>query len=433
MATDKKFLDSVPVGRIFLWLSNPRHPTLDNEAKVIGQLCAKEDIYQLARDIAKHGLNPLERFAVVPVDKKSSGVAGANYYVTEGNRRLCAVKLLNDPELAPANLRKSFEKLANDKASITINTVPVVAFDDEEDVRLWLDRIHNGPQGGIGRKSWNAEQKARHDGENKNKGAQALLDYAEAGQMLTADERTGKLTTVQRFLSNDVFRESLGFDQTDVDDVGRTRPKPEFDIILKRFIRDLVKKEDVNSRMNKAEIVAYARPLASVPGVSTARIETESLSAGAGTGKPKKTSQGKPKPPTKAKHIRYEQQILDALKVYGSEKLQSLYHSICSIDLDPHTPIVCVGVWSFFETLTACAGRNSGTSFDSFLSKSKLGLLGVPSDQMSSLRSAMERIREYGNSTKHHKISATFNGDQLNNDMVALKDVILKCIGDAKP
>jgi hypothetical protein len=259
MAGAKKFLDSVPIGRIFLWLSNPRHPEFDNETKAIAQLCAKEDVYQLARDIAKHGLNPLERFAVVPFERKKSGQTGANYYMREGNRRLCAIKLLTDPELAPANLRKAFHKLADDATSVKISTVPVVAFDDEEDVGLWLDRIHNGPQGGIGRKSWNAEQKARHDGDNKNKGAQALLDYAESQQMLTPKERAGKLTTVQRFLSNDVFREAIGFDQTDVDDVGRNRPKPEFDIILKRFVRDLVKKEDVNSRMNKSQIVERVR------------------------------------------------------------------------------------------------------------------------------------------------------------------------------
>ena len=183
----------------------------------------------------------------------------------EGNRRLCAVKLVADPELAPANLRKAFQKLADDPATVKIKTVPVVAFGDEDEVRLWLDRIHNGPQGGIGRKSWNAEQKARNDGDNKNKSAQALLDYAQAEGMLTEEERSGKITTVQRFLGNDVFREAIGFDQIDVDDVGRTRPKAEFDIILKRFIRDLIKKKDVHSRMNKPEIVTYARPLLRSP------------------------------------------------------------------------------------------------------------------------------------------------------------------------
>jgi hypothetical protein len=314
MAGALKNIESIPVGRIFLSLTNPRHAPLDTEPKVIAQLCSKEDIFPLARDIAKHGLNPLERFAVVPVDKRKMDHVNSTFYVTEGNRRMCAVKLLNDPELAPAKLRKAFQKLSEDPNTISITTVPGVVFESAEEVRVWLDRIHNGPQGGIGRKQWNSEQKTRHDGGNKNKAAQALLDYAESERMIAAEERGGKLTTVQRFLSNDVFREVLGFDQTDLDNVGRTRPKQEFDIILKRFIRDLVKKEEVNSRMNKPEIVSYARPLGGMPGVTNNRVEIETLSEGSTTGTSKKSSRSKSHAPAKAKHVRYEQEIADALK-----------------------------------------------------------------------------------------------------------------------
>jgi hypothetical protein len=80
--------------------------------------------------------------------------------------------------------------------------------------------------------------------------------------------------------------------------------------------------------------------------------------------------------------------------------------------------------------LTACAGRHDGTSFDSFLSNSKLGAYGLTGEK-TSIRAAMARIREYGNTTKHHPFAATFNGDQLNNDMTVLKSVILKCIEEA--
>lgn len=247
--------------------------------------------------------------------------------------------------------------------------------------------------------------------------------------MISAEERAGKLTTVQRFLGNDVFREMLGLDQSDPDGTGRMRPENEFDIILRRFIRDLVEKQHVNSRMNKPAIIAYARPLSALSGVSPTRIESEPLSEEPGT----KSKRAKPKTPSRPKrvtHVLYQDEIAAALKGLGNEKLISLYHSICSIDLDPHTPIVAVGTWSFFETLTACAGRTDKTSFDSFLSKSKLGFYGI-SGEVVTYRSAMERIREYGNTTKHHRISATFNGDQLNNDMTTLKDVILKCIEEA--
>lgn len=422
MSDAPKFLEAVPVSRIFLSLTNPRHEEYESEAQAIARLCEKEAVYPLARDIVKNGLNPLERLALLPAKK---GVKTTlNYNAAEGNRRICALKLLNDPELAPANLRKAFEKLADQWAS-PITKVSAVVFDNIESVNLWLDRIHNGLQGGIGRKDWNPEQKQRFDGGSKNKAAQSLLDYAEAEGIITPEERIGKLTTVQRFLGNEIFREMIGFDQDNPDDIARTRPKTEFDILVNKFIRDLVAKE-VNSRMNKDDIRGYARSIASLPGVTSTRIISEAISPL--TDKTSKsTRRKKPKKLDKIKHVRYEEEIFVALKQLGNEKLSSLYHSICSIDLDPHTPIVAIGIWSFFETLTACAGRNDGASFDSFLNKDRLVKYGI-TDNIKFMRGPIERIRDCGNTTKHHKVAALFNGDQLNNDMLTLKKVILGCI-----
>ncbi|HUU23966.1 MAG TPA: hypothetical protein VMW68_00155 [Methyloceanibacter sp.] len=312
MAEKPKFVDDVPIGRIFLALRNPRHEPLETEEQVIARLCEKEDVYPLARDIVNHGLNPLERFALVAL--KTGGRGGAvNYYSAEGNRRICALKLLLDPERAPAERRNAFRKLAEAWAS-PIKKVPAAVFKDVKTVNLWLDRIHNGAQGGIGRKSWSADQKQRFDGGNKNRAAQALLDYAEAEKMITPKERARKLTTVQRFLGNDVFREAIGFDQSNPDDPGRTRPKEQFDLLVHQFIRDLITGKQVNSRMNKTEIIEYARPLPSLPGVTSARIEPESLSIGRGTGTSRKTRRSKPKKPERASHVRYDDEINTALR-----------------------------------------------------------------------------------------------------------------------
>ena len=425
MAGAPTTLDDVKLGRVFLDLENPRHEPFTSEPQTIEYLCEFEGVYPLARDIAVHGLNPLERFALVPV--KARGGKTTGYIMAEGNRRLCAIKLLTDPELAPANLRKAFEKLSENWAPIT--SVSGVVFDNMDDAKIWLERIHSGTQGGVGRKEWNSEQKERFSGGAKNRTAQLFLDYAEAEEMITAEERKGKITTVQRFLGNDVFREILGLDHSAPDQLGRTRPKDEFDILARRFVRDLVQKKDVNSRMNKEQIIQYARPLSSMAGVTSARVPTEALSSDPA---PKPTpKRSTPRKPAQAKHVEYEEDIASALKSYGNGKLESLYHSICTIDLDPHTPMVAIGTWAFFESLTACAGRNDSTSFDSFLSNSKLESYGVGSSDRTAIRAALGRIRDYGNITKHHSIAGTFNGDQLNNDMIALKTVILGCIEEA--
>ena len=255
--------------------------------------------------------------------------------------------------------------------------------------------------------------------------AQVFLDYAEAKGMITKEERKRKLTTVQRFIGNEVFKETLGLDQTDPNQLARTRPEADFDTIARRFVRDVVGGR-ANSRMNRAEIIQYARPLSSMSGVTTVRIPAEALSVVTGRRPVRRATSRRP---ARARHVQYEEEIAAALKSYGNEKLQNLYHSICTIDLDPHTPIVAIGVWAFFETLTACAGRNDNVAFTAFLGNAKLATYGVTGDR--ALRPALDRVRDYGNTTKHHSVAGTFNGDQLNNDIIVLKTVILKCIEEA--
>jgi hypothetical protein len=425
-----QIIDNVPVGRLFLSLNNPRHEPTATEAQTIEYLCEKEGVYPLARDITNHGISPLERVALVPVPGQQNA-----YTMAEGNRRLCALKLLADPDLAPAKYRRGFTDLA--KRWKPIKTLSAAVFDENDpELRVWLKRIHNGFQGGAGRKNWGSEENQRFSGSSKNRIAQLFLDYAQAEGMISKEDRQGKLTTVQRFLGKGVMQEAMGLDPSNSEELARTRPKEEFDIIARRFIRDLLDTTEpraVTSRKNKPDIIAYSRPLNTLPGVTAARVEPEPLSSSGGSvvSKPGSRGRAKPKKPAKVRKVEYFQEIMSALQSFGNYKLQSLYHSICEIELDHHTPIVCVGAWSFFETLTACAGRKEDVAFLDFFSKLRLGTYGIASKSIPPARSAIGRIADYGNATKHHPTAAAFNGDQLNNDMVALKSVILKCIEEA--
>ena len=418
-------IQPIPVERIFLDLSNPRHEPYKTEAEVIEYLCREEQVYSLARDIAKIGINPLEIFAVIPADKKSGRTQ--SFVVAEGNRRMCALKLLDDPDLAPAKYRKDFTKLSEE--SVSIPEVPGIVFEDETELNLWLERIHGGVQGGVGRKPWSPEQKTRHIGDRKNVLAQTVLDYAEKKEFISAEHRKGKLTTAQRYLGNAFLRDALGLDSSNLDDIARDRPEQDFDVLLSKFSNDLVSGK-VNSRSNKDEIKKYSRELAANKNISGKRVAPESLMPSPTAAKRKRRT---PKKPIRPKHITYEQEISDKLKAIPSYKLETIYYSICDISLEDHTPLISVGVWAFFECLTARCGRNPITSFPDFLSKQKVNQLGFTArEQVTSIRDAVQRISSYGNVTKHHDTSANFNGEQLANDMDLLKDVILKLADEAK-
>lgn len=420
--TQKILGELVKLARIHLDHENPRHEPYETQEEVIAYLCKDEDVPALARDISKHGLNPLEMLALLPGKTKTTFVAA------EGNRRLCALKLLNDPDLAPANLRKTFENLSKTWEPIT--QVTAVKFENREAVQLWLDRIHQGASGGIGRKDWNADQKARNSGETKNKTALEILDYAEEAGLITADQRKKKLTTVQRFFSNSNMREALGIDLTDPDGVARNRPKSDFDKLLRTFISDLLSDEGkVNSRMNKREIDAYSRTLSRTSDISDVTVTPEILL------QPKpapaelsptfvSTKPVRPLPPRK---LTYDEEIAQKLEKLDNYKLATLYFSICDVALSNHTPLIAVGFWSFMESLSKKMGANG--DFLAFFSNDRLTRLGLgDKKKCAGLRQAIERVSHYGNTTKHDEEAANFNSTQLSNDMDVMRQLIKACI-----
>jgi len=417
---------SISVDHIFLDLKNPRHEPYRSEEEVIDYLCRNEYVYALAKDMVEIGLNPLELFALIPLKEERKRGALPRYVVAEGNRRLCAIKLLRDPELAPADFRKDFRRLA--ESAQRVSEVLAVIFDNEKQVSAWLERIHGGVQGGVGRKPWNPEQKTRHIGDRKNLLAQTVLDYAEKRGFISANERKGRLTTAQRYLGNAFVREAIGIESSSLDSVSRNRPAEDFDLLLQRFVRDLVD-NTVHSRSNADTIKDYARTISGVEGLTNKRVAAESLAIPAA----RKKQRRNPKEPAKPKSITFDGGIEDGLKRIGSYKLQKLYFSICDVGLDKHTPLISVGVWSFFETLTARCGRTTDVPFPNYLSKAKLTAMGFTDrDRTRPITLALERLSAYGNTTKHHDTSANFNGEQLANDIDTLGELIHKLIAEVK-
>lgn len=428
MTKPKRIEKQIPLDRIFLHHENPRHEPYETQAQVIDYLCANEEVPQLARDIAQHGISPLDRFGVIRAHDTEGD--DATYIAAEGNRRVCAIKLLTDPELAPPERKSYFEKQAANWDPIT--SIPCVVFEEDDDLDLWLRRRHHGPASGVGQKPWNADQKARHSGQgHRYRPALAFLDWAEANGLISADDRKRRLTTAERFLRNPVMKETLGLDASNPDALARNRTEEDFKLLAGQFISDMLASTPiVTSRKNKDQIEEYARALSGLSGQSHKRVDPEPLARIS-----KESKKGRRRRPSKAKtpqKLPWNADVYDALRRLGNWKLQSLYHSICAVTLPDNTPLLAVGTWSFFETLTAAAGRNPDTNFHSFLNVNRLDVYGLgPKPKTKPLRDAVERVLHFGNTTKHHDTSAAFNGDQLFNDMEALGELMLKVAEDA--
>lgn len=114
MPTPRLSKQEIDIGRIYLDENNPRHEIYKSQEEVINFLCSSEEILNLAKDIVENGLSPLGVFGLILEEGSSKKDKVKNYIVVEGNRRICALKLLNDPELAPSDqksIHQAFKRM----------------------------------------------------------------------------------------------------------------------------------------------------------------------------------------------------------------------------------------------------------------------------------------------------------------------------------
>lgn len=445
-AARREIKTTVSLEQLYLAMDNPRHEEVDGEPEAIDRLCRTEDIDALARDIARNGTNPAERLILHPVEEAAEINEKTAYYVAEGNRRVCAMKLLNDPDLAPAKIRNSIA--ASAVGWLKPAEIDAVVIRDPERRRHWLLRIHDGVQSGRGRKPWTADQKTRFTGSGRNALAQAVLDYAEAAGKISKEDRLGRLSHLSRLLSNELVKDALGIDASrGADDLMSNRPKDEFEIVLKNVL-DEAGAKSLGSQVRKEKIDHYARStLQQLKGVTATRIEPWPLmdavvtpAADPGSTvhaavpvQPSKPP-ARPLKPRLGVNITSDDEIEDALNKLGSYKLKSLYYSICMINAEHHTPLIAVGVWCFIECLGASMGKTDGTAFKDYFSKSKLNSMGLGSGKdLNAVSAALGRIADHGNITKHHSTSAHLETRQLINDMETLVPLMRSALRSMLP
>lgn len=99
----------IPLGQLLLDVENPRHGHVQSQRDAIQALIEdqKERLVKLAQDLGANGASPIDAMIVLK--------RGTNYVVLEGNRRLAAVRLINNPDLAKGTkYERDFKRVAKD-------------------------------------------------------------------------------------------------------------------------------------------------------------------------------------------------------------------------------------------------------------------------------------------------------------------------------
>ena len=260
---------------------NPRLPLAKQnltQNEVITELVKHDNVYALAQNIASAGYFSFEPLVVV---KEKHGTV-----VLEGNRRLAALKLLLNPELASGTEVKKFRTLS-EKIHPPITKIDVVVAPNRTQAYSYIRSRHIG-NGAV--EKWTPIQQARFYADRLEAGTpieviaqEDSLNSSEVLKLLRIDKlyalarsmelpdsvrqkvddpRKFPITTVERLADSPDFRKALGLEQ-DKNDIFRITLSPdEFKKGYSRVISDVARGKVTSRKHNSnLEIKKYVQTL----------------------------------------------------------------------------------------------------------------------------------------------------------------------------
>ncbi len=227
----------IPVSEILLDQNNYRLGPLDSQMDCITIMFNEfsSKMVKIAGHIAKNGLSPKP----VVVSKDNQG----RWVVRDGNRRMTALKLLNNPAEAPEQYQKIFQNLKTNAIRGMIPEAIDCLTADESIIIEYRKLEHMGPQDGIGQVDWDARAKdnlqADVDGKLTYPLARAICDYLEKRGVTEA--RSVSISNMQRLLQDTEVSKRLGI-VWDGQNIKFAAVEDEVFNILKEIVIDFVRR-----------------------------------------------------------------------------------------------------------------------------------------------------------------------------------------------
>ena len=206
----------IPVANLLVDGQNPRlSQSNQGDRETLRALAQAQErkLLALAEDVLVHGLNPSELPIVMPLGDGSN-----NYVVLEGNRRLSALKALENPEMlagaVPQEIVEAIRTIAAEYQKAPILEVSCVVVESRAEANHWIELKHTGENEGAGSVPWGSDESDRfreRTGRQPNFATQ-LLNFLEARGMVTAEQRRVAPTTLTRILTTPDVREKVGLE-----------------------------------------------------------------------------------------------------------------------------------------------------------------------------------------------------------------------------
>lgn len=195
---------------------NPRisEPNV-GQNKVIRALAQSQGrkLLSLAKDIVGHGLNPSELPIVTPHEGDPK-----RFIVLEGNRRLAALRALENPELlvdaVEPKVLKEIRKLSHGYQDSPVESVECLVLGSRAEAEHWIELRHTGEREGAGIVPWGADESARFRARSgKLEIHQQALEFLQRrGDLSPQQRRAVPTTSFKRLMQNPEVRSKLGLE-----------------------------------------------------------------------------------------------------------------------------------------------------------------------------------------------------------------------------
>jgi len=274
---------TIPITKLLVNPENPRFEPVKNTTDAIDLMISKAgtNVFNLAKDIAQHGLNPSKSLMVIEAED-------GHFLPLEGNRRVVALKLLHNPEqTTDQKISNKFRELKKEFGSQIPSEVECVVFPDRESAFRWVNLEHTGRNKGVGVLSWDSTQRqrfiAQYAGKKPARSVQ-LFDFADENNL---NHDKVDATTLNRLTATPYVREQIGISFPDgllSLEKSKTQVVKNLRKVFSEMFQDDFKVGDVyTSDKSKAwtrkilGIVDKAKNGAVGKGVETAKIKGEPL------------------------------------------------------------------------------------------------------------------------------------------------------------
>lgn len=347
----------IPLTDLLLDMSNARLGEEQSSQQQVYLTLGKQQgkrLISLAEDIVTNGTDPTNLPAVVATDDRRR-----RYKVIEGNRRVLALKALDNPAIVSGALGASDHRrlveLSVQYAENAVDELTCVLFDNEADAYHWVTLRHTGANDGAGLVEWDANEqdrfRSRHGQGRQRKPAGQLLDYLD-GIDGPSDSKARVVTTLQRIINTKSVRDALGIQVTDGQVLSRY-PASELQKGLRKIIEDLrggaIKVKDVYEAKDRERYIGsfssndLPNPATQLKDPVALTDLDESNVPAAATAKPKQ-----PRKP-RVKAARTAVAPSDCRINPGPPRLNRIFNELASLDADTYPNAGAVLLRVFLE------------------------------------------------------------------------------------